>query len=57
MTSSWPVKRVAGLGKGSALNTKATLQPEAEAGGPSLCSLCGAWGLGRQGRAETGTEQ
>ena len=53
MTSSRLVKRAAGLGKGSALNTKATLQPEAEAGGPSLCSLCGAWGLGRQGQAET----
>ena len=46
MTSSWPVKR-AGLGKGSALSTKAALQPEA--GGTSLRSLCGPGGWG--GRA------
>ena len=51
MTSSLPAKQAALLGKGRALNTKATLQPER--GGKRQFSLCGALGAG-EGQAGKG---
>lgn len=55
MTSSLPVKQAALLGKGSALNTKATLQ--LERGGKRQFSLCGALGAGEGQAGTEGTEQ